>query len=154
MTRGIINSAEVRPSDAMSMLPESFQRSVVGAIKIAEPAREDQSPMAIRKATLKSLKATRRELIISLIAVEKEIFLTEEAALSGESPDALREIIWAVIIEASKILGRRSISLQEARDLCDHPEIVFETWVSELTTLKQEGKIFYDGGEHMVILKR
>ncbi|MHB8118627.1 MAG: hypothetical protein ACYDHX_07880 [Methanothrix sp.] len=153
---GIINPLELTPSQikqAMGQLPESMQGKISGVAKRPAPARDDQSPEAIRIANLKTLKAKRRDVIASLIEIEKEIYLTEEITLAeAYNPEVRRETIVAALKATRDTLARPNFSLSEVRELYPYPEITFSSWVTVLTALHREGAVlFYD--DNITILK-
>ena len=146
-----IDPLELKPKElkqALDALPEALRSKIAGIIKTPEIVREDQSPEAIRKANLRALRAKRRDLISSLIDLEKEIFLTEDLdnAVSF-SPELRRAYVRDALENMERQLGSRSFLLSEVRTLHPSTDITFASWVLELTTLAQEGCIFFSGDQ-------
>jgi hypothetical protein len=158
MSGKVINPLEMKPSEvreAIDQLPDSIRVKISGIIKQPEPVQEDQSPEAIRKANLRDLKAKRKSIIASLIEIEKEIYHTEEVTLAQEfDPQVRRDLIMNALRGTADFLGRRSFLLSEVRELYPHPEIAFESWMSELRALKQDGILSFTDSGHIMVLKK
>lgn len=158
MSGKVINPLELKPSEvkaAIDQLPDSIRCKISGIINQPEPVREDQSHEAIRKADLRALKAKRRSIMASLIEIEKEIYHTEEVTFAKESdPQVRRDLIMDALKGTADFLGRRSFLLSEVRVLYPHPEIAFESWMSELRALKQDGLLSFTDSGHIMMLKR
>lgn len=158
MSGKVINPLELKPYEvkaAIDQLPDSIRGKISGITKQPEPVREDRSPEAIRKANLRDLKAKRRSIIASLIEIEKEIYHTEEVTFAQEfDPQIRRELIMDALKGTADFLGRRSFLLSEVRELHPHPEIAFESWMSELRALKQEGLLSFTDSGYIMMLKR
>ena len=158
MSGKVINPLELKPSEvkeAIDQLPDSIRCKISGIINQPEPVREDQSPEAIRKANLRALKAKRREIIASLIEIEKEIYHTEEVTFAQEfDPQVRRDLIMDALKGTADFLGRRSFLLSEVRELYPHPEIAFESWMSEMRALKQDGLLSFTDSGHIMMLKK
>ena len=158
MSGKVINPLELKPSEvkaAIDQLPDSIRCKISGITKQPEPVREDQSPEAIRKANLRALKAKRREIIATLIEIEKEIYHTEEVIFAQEfDPQIRRDLIMDALKGTADFLGRRSFLLSEVRELYPHPEIPFESWMSELRALKQDGMVSFTDSGYIMMLKK
>lgn len=158
MSGKVINPLKLKPSEvreAIDQLPDSIKGKISGIIKQPEPVQEDQSPEAIRKANLRDLKSKRRSIIASLIEIEMEIYHTEEVTFSREfDPQVRRDQILDALKGTADFLGRRSFLLSEVRELYPHPEITFESWMSELRALKQDGLLSFTDSGHITMLKR
>lgn len=158
MSGKVINPLVLKPSEireAIDQLPDSIRVKLSGIIKQPEPVREDQSPEAIRNANLRALRAKRRSIIASLIEIEKEIYHTEEVTFAQDfDPQVRRDLIMGALKGTADFLGRRSFLLSEVRELYPHPEIAFESWMSELRALKQDGLLSFTDSGHIMMLKR
>lgn len=158
MSGKVINPLGLKPSEvreAIDQLPDSIRVKISGIIKQPEPVREDQSPEAIRNANLRALRARRRSIIASLIEIEKEIYHTEEATFVQKfDPQVKRELIMDALKGTADILGRRSFLVSEVRELHPHPEIAFESWMSELRALKRDGMLSFTDSGHIMMLKK
>jgi len=156
MSGKLINPLELKPSEvreAIDQLPDSIRGKISGIIKQPEPVQED--PEAIRKANLRDLKAKRRSIMASLIEIEKEIYHTEEVTFAQEfDPQVRRDLIIDALKGTADFLGRRSFLLSEVRELHPHPEIAFESWMSELRALKQDGMLSFTDSGHIMMLKK
>lgn len=142
-----IDPLELKPKEiqaALEQLPESLRSKISGITKLPESAREDQSPEAIQKANLRAMKAHRRDIIASLVDLEKEIFLAEDRDYNNSlTPVVRRQHILAALEGTEAQLGRRNMSLSEVRGLFPHEGISFGSWISELSLMHQEGCIYY-----------
>lgn len=139
-------SRDINNAEAVTLLPPEIQKSVCGVAKSAEPLREDQSPEAIRKANLKSLKVKRRQLISDLIELEKEIFELENLdSPEAISPEIRREFIINSLAGSESKLKSRMFTLSQVRELYPNEAILFSSWVTELKTLAADRYITISG---------
>ena len=158
MSGKVINPLELKPSEvkvAIGQLPYSIRGKISGIVKQPEPVREDQSTEAIRKANLKALYAKRRDIIASLIEIEKEIYHTEDVTFDEEfDPQVRRDRIIEDLKGTANLLGRRTFLLSEVREHYPHPEIAFEFWMSELRALQQKGRLSFTDSGYIMLLKK
>lgn len=149
-----LKMSSVDLKNAVGQLVGEASNKIVGVVKSEEPVKEDQSPEAVRRANLKSLKAKRRDIITSLIEIEKEIYQLEEITSDeAYNPVEMQAKILEALEGTRTILGTRSFTLKEVREHFPHPEISYASWMTELKRLQEIGRIFLSV-DFIVMLKQ
>lgn len=144
-----LSPAQIRK--AIEQLPDGIARAITGTAKHPEPLTASQSPEEVRKANLRAMKAKRRDLVASLVELDIEIFkLEDEDYNHSMTPEAIRAHVADSLRAMAVRAGMNNFSLTELRETFPHENITFATWVSELTALHRERKIFFS--EDRVIL--
>jgi hypothetical protein len=144
-----LSSSQIRT--AIEQLPEGVAKGIQGVAKHPAPLSASQSPEAVRKANLRQLKAERRDLVASLIALDVEIFKLEDADYNhAMTPVAIRAHVTNSLRAMAIQAGRNNFSLTDLRETFPHEGITFATWVSELTALHRERIIFFS--EEKIVL--
>ena len=139
------NLSPAQISQAIEQLPQGMSKVISGVAKHPEPIKDSQSPEEVRKANLRALKARRRDLVASLVDLDIEIFKAEDTEYnSGLTPETIKS--WVVSsVDVMWQKERNNFSVMELIESNPHEGITFATWVSELTALHRERKIFLAG---------
>lgn len=156
MSSSPIDPTELSPAQirkAIEQLPESMSKQITGTAKHPEPLTASQSPEEVRKANLRALKAKRRDLVVSLVDLDIEIFkLEDEDYNHSMTAEAIRAHVTGALLAMAAQAGRDDFSLTELRETFPHEGITFATWVSELTALHRERLIFFSE-EKIILIK-
>lgn len=154
MSSRLIDPTELTPAQirkAIEQLPEGVAKAITGTAKHPDPLIASQSPEEVRKSNLRSMKAKRRDLVASLVELDIEIFkLEDEDYNNSMTPEAIRSHVTGALMAMASHASRSNFSLTELRETFPHENITFATWVSELTALHCERKIFFS--EDRIIL--
>lgn len=139
------NLSPAQIGQAIELLPQGMSKVISGVAKHPEPIKDNQSPEEVRKANLRALKARRRDLVASLVELDIEIFKAEDTEYnSGLTAEAIRFWVTASL-EAMWLKERNNFTVMELIESNPHEGITYATWVSELTALHRERKIFLAG---------